>query len=307
MSKFNRKCPECHKVVAHTTKYQRDTAVSKGLSCKRCAAIKNLGKFTEKGYGAGDRNPFFGKRHTEETKLRMKTMDKDKSFFKTKSYKNKISKLSRGENNGMYGKTYYQIWVEKYGKEVADKKQKEKNEKTSLRVSGTGNPMYGKPAPQGAGNGWKGWYKGWFFRSLKELSYVLNVLEPQNISWESAESLGIKIPYTAHDGLTRNYTPDFLINGKKLVEIKPQRLRNSLSVRVKEDAALKYAKENNLEYEIIDPIDIQHQVVRKLHENGEITFMKQYEKKFKLYIDTTMAFATPTILRTERVLIAGQV
>ena len=67
--------------------------------------------------------------------------------------------------------------------------------------------MFGRPTPQGSGNGWKGWYKGWFFRSLKELSYVVNVLEPNGDIWESAEN--IKIPYVnypSHKG--RGFQPN---------------------------------------------------------------------------------------------------
>ena len=46
----------------------------------------------------------------------------------------------------------------------------------SASMSGEQNPMFGKQTPTGAGNGWSGWYKDWYFRSLGELSYVVNVL-----------------------------------------------------------------------------------------------------------------------------------
>ncbi len=35
-----------------------------------------------------------------------------------------MNELNSGENNPMYGKSAYNMWVEKYGKEEADKKQK---------------------------------------------------------------------------------------------------------------------------------------------------------------------------------------
>ena len=36
--------------------------------------------------------------------------------------------------------------------------------KISLASSGENNHMFGKPSPQGSGNGWSGWYKSWFFK-----------------------------------------------------------------------------------------------------------------------------------------------
>ena len=45
---------------------------------------------------SGEKNPFYGKGH-----------------------------MISGEKNPMYGKTFYDVWVEKYGKEIADKKKEE--------------------------------------------------------------------------------------------------------------------------------------------------------------------------------------
>jgi hypothetical protein len=66
-------------------------------------------------------------------------------------------------------KTYEEL----YGKEKANKMKNN----LSILNSGSKNKMYGKPSPQGSGNGWSGWYKGWYFRSLIELSYMVNVIE----------------------------------------------------------------------------------------------------------------------------------
>ena len=45
----------------------------------------------------------------------------DRSFRgrKKEEYSNKQSLLNSGENNPMFGKTYYDKWVEKYGEEAA--------------------------------------------------------------------------------------------------------------------------------------------------------------------------------------------
>jgi len=63
---------------------------------------------------------------------------------KQQEYLKKKSEKSKGENNPRYGKNIYTTWVEKYGKEIADEKFKEFNNNHSARMSHTNNPMYGK-------------------------------------------------------------------------------------------------------------------------------------------------------------------
>ena len=82
--------------------------------------------------------------------------------------------------------------------------------------------MYGKPAPIGSGNGWSGWYKGWYFRSLLELSFMINVIERFNMPWISAENQTYKISYVDTNLKQRNYYADFIIDNKYIVECKPK-------------------------------------------------------------------------------------
>ena len=71
--------------------------------------------------------------------------------------KEKISIASSGKNNPMYGKSFYDIWIKKYGKEIADKKlkefkskkkgkkhTKEHNKKISESLTGEKNPFFGR-------------------------------------------------------------------------------------------------------------------------------------------------------------------
>ena len=88
-------------------------------------------------YHGGEKNPMFGKHQKEESKIKQSKKMKGRKL--TKEHKNKVkisntgkirSKESRnkmsisalGENNSMYGKTIYDVWIKKYGKEEADKK-----------------------------------------------------------------------------------------------------------------------------------------------------------------------------------------
>jgi len=45
-----------------------------------------------------------------------------------------------GKNNPMYGKKVYDIWLEKYGKEIADEKLMERKKRTSNSLKGKSHP-----------------------------------------------------------------------------------------------------------------------------------------------------------------------
>jgi len=48
--------------------------------------------------------------------------------------KQHISNLRKGSKNGMFGRTFYEIWIEKYGKEIADIKLEEHKQKNRNKV-----------------------------------------------------------------------------------------------------------------------------------------------------------------------------
>jgi group I intron endonuclease len=70
-----------------------------------------------------------GKNHTKESN----ELNRQKHLGKKVSdeTKNKLSISNSGENNPMYKKSFYDVWVEKYGKEIADNKYI--NWKTNLK------------------------------------------------------------------------------------------------------------------------------------------------------------------------------
>lgn len=77
--------------------------------------------------------------------------------------------------------------------------------------------------------------------------------DPSVVSYEY-ESL--KIPYVSNirTKKVRNYIPDFLVlltNGKKIIiEVKRQNVLNNLIIQKKTEAAKKWSKLNNMEYEL---------------------------------------------------------
>lgn len=175
----------------------------------------------------------------------------------------------------------YEYWVKRYGKEIADKKMIIYSKKRSEIHSGKNNPMYNKPSPNGSGQGWKGWYKNFYFRSLRELSYVL-FLDKNNIKWQSAEKKEFRIPYKDWNGIDRTYAPDFLIQDKKLIEIKPKRLQKTPLVVAKITAAIEFCKNNDLEFEIID-FSINALEIKESLNNGLIKFARDYKERFLEY------------------------
>lgn len=141
--------------------------------------------------------------------------------------------------------------------------------------------MYGKPSPKGSGNGWSGHYKGKYFRSLLELSYIVSILERFQLQWESAEQKKFRIKYIDEVGETRNYYADFVINEKYLVECKPKNLQNSERVLAKEEFAEKFCLANNLKYKIVDIPRLSDDQIDVLHDNGDLVFIDRYEEKYK--------------------------
>jgi hypothetical protein len=226
----------------------------------------------------GKNNPFYGKKHTEESLKRIG--GRDYSVNKTEEFRAKISLTSKGVRNPMYGRSIYDVWVKRHGQEDADRRMSELKKKRSEQMRGSGNNMYGKPSPQGSGNGWSGWYKGWYFRSLKELSYMILVIEANGYEWRSAESRDLKIPYIM-DGVSRTYFADFFIGETILVEVKPKKLMDSRLNSLKKEAALKFCRERGYSYRMVDVRTLEDRDVADLYRSGAVRFIGRYDIKMK--------------------------
>ena len=150
----------------------------------------------------------------------------------------------------------------------------------AIICTGKNNPMYGKPSPLGSGNGWSGWYKEWYFRSIKELSYVILVIEKNGWEWISAEK-GLSIKYINYEGTPRTYRADFLIENKILIEVKPKKLMGTINNKLKEKAAIEFCENNGYEYRIVDVKSLSKEQIISLYDSGKIKFIKRYEEKMK--------------------------
>jgi len=272
--KYSRKCPKCDSDMSYKTKQWYLYAIKINSKCKTCSAREQLAKIHQE-IADGIRKPLFkGQKHKQESIDKMMNHPNHKPWTK---HDNCV-----GDKCHFTGKPQIEhlmeIWTKKYGKEEADKKLIELKKLQSFNSTGEKNGMYGKPSPQGSGNGWSGWYKDWYFRSLHELSYVILVIERFNIEWSSAEN--IKIKYIDFKNQERNYFPDFLLNNKYIIEIKPKRLFNSISVIDKKNAAIEYCKNNNLIYKLISPQILTISQIKEKYLCGDIKFIDKYDKKF---------------------------
>lgn len=280
MKEYSRNCPKCNKIIEYSQSgfYVANKNNSK---CKKCANNDPAKKEVLRKKMSGINNPFFGKKHSEETKKRITEKNKTRNLdYITDEYRKKISATSSGKNNNMYGKSIYDVWLKKYGKEQADLKMQEFKRKQSFNNSGSKNNMYGRPSPLGSGIGWKGWYKDIYFRSLREVSYML-ILDSQNTPWKPAENIVIK--YINWDGKERTYRPDFIVDGSKIVEIKPLKMQKTPNIQCKTKGAIEYCDKNNLTYELTDP-KIESEQIKFAYNNGLIKFHEKYEERFLNYI-----------------------
>lgn len=266
---FTRNCPDCGKEIIYTNKNNCRSAELKHSKCFECG-IKNRRNYS------GENNPFFGQKHTNQTKQIISTFNSEIRVLSDEFLDKAKMNLAKVTNS----RPLYEIWLEKFGKEVADQKLQSFKDKQSKNNSGTNNHMYGKPAPQGSGNGWSGWYKDWYFRSLRELSYMINVIEKENLQWRCPNN-DFKISYQDYKGDIKTYFPDFIINEIKVVEIKPKKLHNTPKVLAKKLAAEEFCKSQNMTYELIDPIILSDEEIKVLYISGQIKFLDKYDKKFK--------------------------
>lgn len=260
--KYKRICPNCENEITYSTKHTLQRAINKNSICKKCRRIPEL-------------NPFYGKKHTKGTKKKLSEVDK--SYMKTKEFTKSVIKGMNGNTNR---KPFYDCWVDRYGKEIADSKLKDFRLKQSNNNKGEHNPMFGKPSPQGSGNGWSGWYNGVFFRSRLELSCMV-MYDNNNIKYQTMENRKYAIPYTNQEGVERRYYPDLLLDDGTVIEVKPKKL-----LEIKTNISkFKRAKEiYGNKFKIMTEEDITvltTEQIKELRENKQLIFTDRYEEKFK--------------------------
>ena len=102
--------------------------------------------------------------------------------------------------------------------------------------------------------------KEMFYRSSYEL-VAYKILE-QLSKVLKYENEPLRIPYISAEGITKNYVPDILVTYKdgsiELIEVKPECFVNDEITQLKADAAIKYCKENDMEFSFWTERDLKH-------------------------------------------------
>lgn len=262
--KYVRSCPKCNSTIEYKWYTNWWAANKKNSACCKCT---------------NKQNAQIG---------RLKNSESHKGKKLRPEHKAKV--VTAGQKNILQG-SVYDFWIKKYGIKEADRRMLAFKEKQSRNNSGENNPMYGKPSPQGSGNGWSGWYQGWFFRSFRELKFVLGLNE-HNISWVSAERKEFKVEYKDVLGKKRNYFPDFLVEQKKIVECKPKKLWFTPNVLAKTKAAKSFFEKRGLEFELVDPGTFEHEKIKALIDSGTVVLTKRYQEKWmEKYNDETSDYS----------------
>jgi len=270
-------CPKCGKLLSYSNKYDCRKSILKNSPCRECVAKEHK----VSGRYCGANNPFYGKTHSDETKSKISIIHKGiKQTGIVLETSRRTIKLAKA---AQCGKSCYQLWIDKYGKEIADAKMNAVKRKWSKSSSGKNNPMYGKPTPNGAGNGWANWYDGQHFRSIRELQYYISEIDIHNILCESAQQKRFRIPYKDYNGVDRTYRPDFFVDNHWLIEIKPKKLWNTKEVTAKKEAAEKFCNKMGYEYKLVD-VEPNSLLLKEKYLNGEIRFVDKYKSRFEKYI-----------------------
>lgn len=241
MIKYERNCPECNKLITYKSSNSFYQARKKNSNCHLCSYKKNLGKHNFK----GKNNPFYGKKHSKETKERMSKnhadFNGDKNPFK-KSLENTDNRLKASNKQKEYWKNLSKekrkVHLENLSKSIAFSK---KLQSTNLHKKHKSCHLITKKAGK------------IFCRSSWESKVALWLDSIEEVILFRIESL--ILPYTDNLGNTKNTRIDFYVklNNKNLIiEIKPKGLQtinnNDLKIKKMSD----FCKEKKWDFFIVD-------------------------------------------------------
>ena len=154
-------------------------------------------------------------------------------------------------------------------------------DKLSARMSGSRNPMFGKPPPIGAATcSISGWYKNVFFRSSCELRFLMTHPE---IIWKTGERIGLSIEYIDRNGIPRNYFPDFYGNGI-VVEVKQLGTKvddTNSDIPYKLSAAARFCEKSGFDYVLVQISSIPKRKIFRLRKEGIIELNSIWEERYQ--------------------------
>ncbi len=270
---FVRSCPNCDNIITYNDKRSRNKSETNKIKCKECRNPQlKLERYC----------PKCGEIASYTTKMGLKYATKNNTLCKKciELCRNQDRKCPQCNKNIIHH-------ANKGSAYMANKRNSPCRQCRTINISGENHPNYGKIMPNlEMGTGIGGWYKNHYFRSLKELSYMI-YLDKNNIKWETAEQKRFIIKYINSKNINRTYRPDFFLpEFNKLIEIKPKNLHFLENIQLKTEAAIEFCKVNNLFYQIIDFETNKTEILKsfneglvKFSETNLLRFIKNMKRK----------------------------
>lgn len=131
-----------------------------------------------------------------------------------------------------------------------------------------------------------GWYKNWFFRSLKELSFAL-LTEKNGSTWRTAETAEFTVEYVDPYGKTKKHYPDFFVDNKFVVEVKPRAHQKGKIVVAKAESMKKFCLAHGYIYQMISPRKIDKKELQTLIDAKQVIFTDDCKDKIDGYLKSS--------------------
>ncbi len=202
-----------------------------------------------------------------------------------------MSDTTSGEKNPMYGRHDHVHGLQRYAKEKTGKTLEEVHgvelakqirAKRSVASTGKNNPAYGKVYHDG-GKSVKGYYKGKFFRSLLEYSFMKH-MESEGLSLDTdVDYECFSISYVFEDR-SRTYCIDFYVRSRQVVyEVKPSYVIKKVSAinKAKWIAAREYFNQRGVEFRVVTELDFPKIVFDVARQDDDVTWKEETFKYFK--------------------------
>lgn len=252
------KCDECEIEQWYDS---ASSMAGKRKFCSRSCFGKNL---------KGEKNPFFGKKHNEQTlkilkeksTIQIENLRKDPEKFD--EWRNKNSIANTGTKNHFYGKTHSQS-TKKHLSKV----------KSKMLSMGEIELKY----PRGFSSHYISTKSNQEEKSDSFYEYIfMKFLDKDNTILSWTKKHGIVIEYIFQNEL-KNYVPDFYIeyeNGKKqIVEIKGYEEIHKKNAKF--DALYEFSNIKNIEHKIVTQKEIS-EIIRNNFDMGYTLLLKKHKK-----------------------------
>jgi len=207
------------------------------------------------------------------------------------AWRAKMSSVTSGEKNAMFGQHDHVHGLKRYAKDRTGKSLEEVHGVTlaseiranrSLNAKGENNPSYGRVYDNG-GKSVKGHYKGKFFRSLLEYSFM-KYLESNNIDLQQDVDYECFQAKFIFEGRERTYRPDFYVKSQNVVyEVKPSYvLKKAPELQVaKWNAMRELLTFRGIKFQIVTEIDFPKIAFDVARQDLDVVWKEETFKYFK--------------------------